>query len=78
MNELTLKKYNANEIEYFYLPEGKGVEGIIRFDIKEGKASIIKYAEGEYSKNYDLMAKIAVEEIAKQNSLPRKYTQAWY
>lgn len=78
MNELTLKHYNENEIEYFYQPEGKGIKGVIKFDVKTGKATITKHAESDCGKDYDFMAKIAVEEISRRNNLPRKYTQMWY
>lgn len=78
MNQLELKSYNENIIEYYYLPEGRGKKGVIKFDAMTGKAVIIEHADSECGAQYDNMAKIAVEQIAQKNSLPKQYTQAWY
>ena len=78
MNELTLKKYDGNIIEYYYKPEGRGREGIVSFDLLTRKAEISKAADSDCSPQYDTMALMAVEQIAERQSLPKHYTQAWY
>lgn len=78
MNKLVLKSYYENIIEYYYSPEGRGERGIIKFDTNTGKAIISKYAVSDCGRQYDNMAKMAVEKIAKKNSIPKQYIQAWY
>lgn len=78
MNKLELKSYSENAIEYYYLPEGRGKKGVIKFDIATGKAVIAEYADSDCGKQYDNMAKIAVEQIAQKNNIPKHYIQAWY
>ncbi len=78
MNELILKKYDGNVVEYYYKPEGRGQSGIVSFDAQTGKAEITVVAKSDCGEQYDRMAQIAVEQIARKNTLPKQYTQAWY
>ena len=78
MNVLTLLFFDKDIIRYGYQPEGKGKNGVISYNIKNGTVNIETKAEDDANSYYANMAKSKVEAIIKAKNLPLECVQAWY
>ena len=79
MNKLKLKLATPERVEYFYIPEDKGVPGEIAMNIGDDKADVILRAENDNSANhYGYAAADAVTKcVVVKKNLPLEFINAW-
>ena len=77
MNEMQLMEFSQERAVYLYTPSGEGEPGEIEYVFKDGEARVRKPA-GNDSPSSAQHAILAVEKRVRENSLPIKFTNAWY
>ena len=78
MLKIILKEETAGAIVYEYFPENGNDSGLVSYDKKSDKCSIVTLSKADKHQRYAQKMFSKIREFASNNSFQKEGTVAWY